>query len=147
MRKASFLCMAASLAAFIAIGCNESKPGGPGASQSSGKTLGKPEESFTISAPATAVNVKQGQKNEVKLSVKRGKDFKQDVDLTFEHAKGLKFTPSSVEAKASDKGDVTVEVLAEDEAPLGKQGILIRGKPKEGGSETTVTFDVNVEKK
>jgi uncharacterized membrane protein len=131
----------------IAIGCNESKPGGPGASQNSGKVVGKPDESFTISAPTTAVNVKQGQKNEVKLSVKRGKDFKQDVELTFEHAKGLKFSPSPVVVKASEPGDVTVEVLAEDDAPLGKQAIQVRGKPKEGGSETTVTFDVNVEKK
>jgi uncharacterized membrane protein len=147
MRKASFLSLGLSVLVFSVIGCNESKPGGPGASHSSDKIVGKPADSFTVSAPATSTSVKQGEKNTLKFTVKRGKDFKQDVKLSFEGGKKLTFDPKSVESKASDTGDVSVNVMPDDDAPLGKQTITIRAKPEEGGSDTTTTFEVNVEKK
>lgn len=145
MWKESILFVSVSLAAFL-VGCNKSEPGGPGASQSSGKIVGKPTDSFTISPPSTTTHVTQGQKNTVKVSVSRGKDFKQNVKLMFDGAKGVKFVPPSVESKASDSGDVSVEILAADDAPLGKQTITVKAKP-ESGSETTGTFDIDVEKK
>jgi uncharacterized membrane protein len=147
MLRASSLTLGLSLLVFGVVGCNDSKPGGPGASHSSDKIVGKPADSFTVSAPATATNVKQGEKNTLKFTVKRGKDFKQDVKLSFEGGKKLTFDPKTVESKASDTGDVSVNVMPEDDAPLGKQTITVRAKPEEGGSETTTTFEVNVEKK
>jgi uncharacterized membrane protein len=135
-----------TLTAFI--GCNESKTGGPGAtSHDSDKLLGKSDDTFKISAPSTATNVKQGQKNTLTFTVKRGKDFKQDVKITFEGSTKLTFDPKTVESKASDKGDVSVEVMPDDEAPLGKQTITVKATPKDGGSSTDATFVVNVEKK
>jgi len=135
-----------TLTAFI--GCNQSKPGGPGvSSRDSDKYLGKSDDTFKISAPNTATNVKQGEKNTLTFTVKREKDFKQDVKITFAGAKNLTFNPTTIESKASDNGDVSVEVMSDDEAPLGKQTITAKATPKEGGSSTDVTFVVNVEKK
>jgi len=133
-----------AMAAFA--GCNESKPGGPGASNKSDKTVGK-DDSFTVSGPTTSTSIKQGEKGTVKLHVKRGKEFKQDVKITFEGAKKLTFLPKTVESKAKDEGDVTVTVVVDEEAPLGKQTITATAKPEEGGSDTLVNFDVTVEKK
>jgi uncharacterized membrane protein len=146
MTRAIGLSLACSVLLSV-VGCNESKPGGPGASHSSDKLVGKPADSFTVSAPATATNVKQGEKNTLKFSIHRGKDFKQDVRLSFEGGKKLTFDPRSAESKASDSGDVSVSVMSDDDAPLGKQTITVKAKPEEGGSETSATFEINVEKK
>src|SRR4051794_30219282 len=97
-------------------GCNSSPPGGnttrSSATHAAGGTTtttttetgtGNKHETFTISAPTLATHLKQGETETVKVSVKRGSAFHEDVTLKFEAPKGLKVDPETLTVKASDK--------------------------------------------
>jgi uncharacterized membrane protein len=145
MKKTCAILIVSALA--VTLGCNQSEPGGPGARKADNKNVvtGSPkEETFRISAPATATTLKQGEKKEIAITVDRSSDFKQDVTLTFKGDTGVTVTPSSANVKASDKDTkVKVMVAAEKDAPVGETTIHITAKPQTGDS-TQAEFKINV---
>lgn len=135
------------------VGCNQSPPGGQTkpTSTGTGGTAGSGKvgtsNSFQISAPSGASNIKQGATETFKVSLDRGSDFKDDVTLTFMAPEGskLKIEPMSKTVKGSDDKTMSVTVTAAADSPLGKHNIKINGKPTTG-SETNGSFDVEVVK-
>jgi uncharacterized membrane protein len=120
----------------IAVGCEKKvdtpTKGGTGA------------EPFTVQTPKTAPELKPGEKQEVKLSLERTKDFKDDVTLKFEAPKGLTVEPDSKVMAAADK-DTMVKVAAAADAAEGKQTITITATPK-SGKAASAKLEVNVKK-
>jgi uncharacterized membrane protein len=120
------------------VGCNSSPPGGSGS--------GVPKKAtFKIEAPTLSTTLKQGDTKEVKLTLDRGKDFHDDVDLKFDAPTGLMVDPSTLTVKADDSKDVTVKVSAAKDAPLGDHIIKVTATPK-AGTATSVDIKVKVDK-
>ena len=119
------------------VGCNTSPPGG------SGSGVAK-KETFKVEAPTLATTLKQGETKEVKVTVSRGKDFHDPVELTFEPATGLTVDPKTATVKADEK-DVTVRVTATKDAPVGDETVRVIAKPPTGSS-TSVDIKIKVEK-
>ena len=169
MRKVFVGLLAAAVVAFT--GCNQSptggrpsSPGSPGSPRDrdtphagipvSPRTpaggTGEPvapagkDEIFRLTGPVLATDIKQGETKTIKIDLKRGRDFKDEVTLSFSGGNMLKFDPATPEIKASEKGEVEVKVTAAKDAPLGKQTIKVTGKPSGGGAPTTLSVDVNV---
>src|SRR5688572_19939015 len=119
MRTLTTSLVALGLAALV--GCNTSPPGGSGGSRGTAGTAGSTSRSatFNVSAPVTATNIKQGESQEVKLSLNRGRDFKDDVTVTFDAPAGLKIEPASVKVASSDKEEFAVRVSADKGATVG----------------------------
>jgi len=127
----------------FAVGCsNESPPSGPGA----GKDKDKPKDSantFTLKAPATDTDLKQGETKEVKVSISRGKDFKEDVTLKYDVPAGVKVDgPGAIKA---GEGEAVLKVSADKDAAEGKKTVTVTGKPATGDAVST-KFDVDVKK-
>jgi hypothetical protein len=134
------------------LGCNNAgTPGGAGASNRNkdGKNdnthLSNAENSFTLSPPMTSTTVKQGEKTNVKIGISRGKNFGDDVMLSFsEPPKGVTITPAKAELAAGAK-DATVSVEAAKDAAIGDFTITVTGKPKKG-PDAINTFKLTVKK-
>jgi len=128
------------------VGCNTSPSGGSGGPRATGAGGATASSAmFKIKAPALSTTLKQGDTTEVKLTIERGKDFKDDVTLKFEGDKGLKVEPAEKVVKAGDPDEVAVKVMAEKDAPVGDAKVTVTGMPK-GGSTVAVDFKVKVEK-
>jgi len=125
-----------AVAAIAVVGCNKSQEGGnPGTS-----------DSFTITAPTIPEGIKQGNKETVKLSISRGKDFKKDVKLsvkTPENSK-IKATLNKEKITASEATDFNITLDVDKEAPLGSHEVTVTGTPEGGGAATSVPFTVKV---
>jgi uncharacterized membrane protein len=107
--------------------------------------MGTAENTFKLEVPALATTIHQGEAKEVKVSISRGKNFSQDVKLTFSGAPtGVKVTPEADEIKAGAT-DVKVKVEAAKDAALGEHTIKVTGKPKEG-AETSLDLKIDVKK-
>lgn len=125
------------------VGCEtKNTPGGPGAGASktpnnpSGAGMTTPDSAFRLDAPNLETNIKQGEKKTITIGISRGKNFDQDVALTFsEPPKGVKITPAG-DLKASAK-DVQVNIEADKDAALGKHTVTVTGTPKTGDKATT----------
>jgi uncharacterized membrane protein len=128
-----------ALAVALVTGCNKSPEGGnPGTN-----------DKFTITGPSNTIptHIKQGNKETVKLSIDRGKDFKRDVKLT------VSGVPEKVTAKlnkdtikASEGTDFTLDIDVGKEAALGEHTIKVTGTPDGGGSPTSVDVKIEVDK-
>jgi hypothetical protein len=120
----------------VCVGCNmKSTSGGPGATNSekgSSTHLGQAENSFKLSTPTLAPHLKQDEQKVVAISIKRGKNFDQDVTLKFEDMpKGVSIDPASPTIKhGEDEAKVTVK--AADDAAVGDFTVKVVGHPKEG---------------
>lgn len=140
MKKIYVSLVAASLAAFV--GCDaKNTPGGPGAtnrgSTDSKPAIGRSENSFSLSTPTLSTKLKQGESKVVDISIKRGKNFDQDVTLKFEGApKGVTLDPASPVIKAGEK-EVKVTVKAADDAAVNDFTVKVIGHPKEGPDATS----------
>jgi uncharacterized membrane protein len=96
--------------------------------------------------PRLATTLKQGETKEVKVSIDRGKEFQENVKLSFEPSgKGIKVEPASPEIKAGEKEETAIKVTADKDAPLGDHTIKVTGTP-EKGEKTSVDLKVTVEK-
>ena len=125
----------AAITALTFAGCNHSPEGGtPGTSSS-----------FTISAPTLTSTIKQDNKESVKLTLNRGTDFKKGVKLSVSAPDKIKADLSKDAVAPSDSGEVTLNISAAKDAPLGDQVIRVTGTP-EGGTATTVDVKIKVEK-
>lgn len=120
-------------ATLVASGCNNSPQGG-----SPGTT-----DSFKIKAPDLATTIKQGEKETVKLTLDRNKDFKKSVTVSAEAPKGLKVVMNSKTITASDPADFSFTVEAEKTAPVGDHTVRVTATP-ESGTATVVEVKVKV---
>jgi uncharacterized membrane protein len=123
-------------------------PGGPGATNPSVKKpmVGQAEEAFSLSVPALSTGIKQGEMKALSISIKRGKNFDEDVALAFgEMPKGLTIEPAKPVIKHGDS-EVNLSLKAADDAALGDFTIKVTGSPKKG-AEASNDFKVTVHKK
>lgn len=132
MRIALSLAAAAGL---MLVGCNKSPEGGATGTSSS----------FKISAPMMTTNIKQDNKESVKVSLDRGKDFKQTVKLKADAPTGIKAELSKDSVAASEPADVSLTLTVAKDAPLGEHVVKVTGTP-ESGAATSVDVKVKVEK-
>jgi hypothetical protein len=144
---------ALSLAALV--GCSgdhnsgaSNKVGGPGATAStdrSGSILGLKEGEFSLS-PTMSTHIKQGASDIVTIAIKRGKNFDEDVALSFSSVPDhVTLDPKAPTIKKGDE-NVKVTVKVGDEAALKDHEIKVTGKPTKG-PEAANTFKITVEKK
>lgn len=127
------LCL--GVAAVMVTGCNKSPEGG-----SPGTTA-----SFTITAPTIPTTIKQDNKESVKLSLDRGKDFKKDVKLSVTAPDKIKAELNKTEIKASEATDFNITVTVAKDAPLGDHVIKVTGTPEGGGAPTSVDVKIKVD--
>jgi uncharacterized membrane protein len=126
----------AALAVALVTGCNKSPEGGsPGT-----------RDSFTITGPTLTTNIKQGNKETVKLSLNRGSDFKKDVKLSVTNV------PDKVTAKlnkdtikASEGTDFALDIEVGKDAALGEHTIKVTGTSEGGGTPAPVDVKIKVE--
>lgn len=152
------LLVAAAVALVGVVGCsNSGTPGGPGADKAKQQEkdskskrlsdkLGTAEDTFTLSVPTLAVKVKQGETKDVKIGIKRGKNFDQDVSLKLDGLpKGVTADPASPEIKSGDK-EAQITFKAADDASLGNFDVKVIGHPGKG-DDATNQFKLTVTKK
>jgi uncharacterized membrane protein len=132
MKVASAIVSVFALA--LATGCMPTSPQGGG--------LGK-DNGFTIGTPMFGVTMKQMETRAVKVELKRGKFFMQDVRLESRATEGLKIEPAEMTVKASEPGEVYLRVTAPENAAIGEYRIYVKGVP-ESGETTTGEIKVKV---
>ena len=136
--------LAVMMIAVIA-GCSQGTPGGPGTTDKSIKksTVGQTEDTFNLSVPMMASALKQGEKTDVSVGIKRARDFDEDVSLQFSNVpKGITVEPANPVIKHGDT-DAKFVFKAGDEAALGEFKIKIKGHPKKGG-DAEIEFKLHV---
>jgi len=121
-----------SLVLLAASGCVSVQGGGMSA-----------DEGFKIAVPTFDVQVKQGETQDVTVSLRRGENFKRDVTLEFKPTKGIRVEPTEVLIKASEKPDAHLRISAPKDAALGEYRVYVKGKP-ETGQSTSMDFKVKV---
>jgi hypothetical protein len=126
-------------------GCNTSPTGGgnPSSTGPQGKST-----TFTLHGPEklTAHTVKHKESHEFKVTVDKGKDFKETLSFsaTVEPAdKGVTATPEPKELKASDPAEVKVKVEVGDKAGAGEYKVTLTARPAVG-QPTAVDWKVKV---
>jgi len=129
------------------VGCSGGgTSGGQTTAAKDGNIMGQGEGTFKLNVPATSTSLKQGETKDVTISIDKGKNFSEDVDLTFTgQPQGVSFEPAKATLKASEK-EVHVKVKAADMAAEGKHTITVTGKPAKG-AEAVNKFDINIDKK
>jgi uncharacterized membrane protein len=133
-RMKTAMALSLTLALATVCGCRVSSP--------RGGIMAK-EQGFKIQVPRFTVDIKQGDVETVKVSLKRGDYFKQDVWLQAVAPEGLSVDPNDVVVKASDRPEAELEVMAASDAALGKYRISIKGAPTTGQS-ISAEFTVEV---
>jgi hypothetical protein len=146
----NLLAASALLALVAVVGCDKggSTPGGPGVTRSdSGRNMmSEADGTFSMSMSSSSMTIKQGETKSVTITLKRGKNFGEDVQLKFEGGpKGVTFEPASPTIMSSDK-EVQVKVAAADDAALGEFTVKVSGQPAKGPAATH-DFKITVEKK
>lgn len=117
-------------------GCKRSEPGGTG------------KETFKIGAPSGATSVTAGQRENVTLTIRPSRQFKQKVKLDAKPMQdGIKssFEEQEIDVDGSNR-DIKLTVAAGDSAAAGKYGIRVTATPEKGDA-TTIDLDVNVARK
>lgn len=131
----------------VAVGCDnkDKKTGGTGNTEKKGTLTGRPaEDNFDVNPPLTSTTIQQGETKNIDISIKKGKNFDQDVPLMFEDLpKGVTIEPATVK-KGEDK--VSVKVTAAPDAATNDFKVKVIGKPKEGKPAEN-TLNLTVKKK
>ena len=101
------------------------------------------DEGFKIQVPMFTTDIKQGDRQTITVSLHRGDLFKQDVKLEITSSPGITVTPTSALVKASDKGDVQLQIAVPKTAALSEYGVYVKGTPQTG-QPTSIEFKVKV---
>jgi hypothetical protein len=130
-------------------GCNtKGTPGGPGATDPNAKKplYGQANDTFDLTRPTLSTTLKQGDTVESSIGIKRGKNFDQDVTLTFADVpKGVTIDPASPVIKHGDT-ETKFTLKAADDASLGDFAINVTGHPTKG-ADASHEFKLTVAKK
>lgn len=140
------------VALVVFTGCNGAgTPGGPGATDTNAKPplYGQADNTFELSVPSSlplrSTTLKQGETTKVLIGIKRGKNFDQDVTLSFEGLpSGVTVDPVSPVIKAGETEANLVLTTAGD-ASLGDFTVKVKGHPTKG-SDAMSEFKVAVVK-
>jgi len=126
------------------VGCGDkSKPGGPGTTgtDKNQPAVGQGDNTFTLDVP-NSVSLKQGESKEESITIKRGKNFDQDVALKFDNLPaGVTVTPADAMLRKSEE-KALIRVVAAADAAIGDFTVKIRGHPATGAdanSEMKIT--------
>lgn len=105
-------------------------------------------DSFEVKAPP-ATALKQGESKTVKLTVDRGKEFKQNIKLAADASpKGIKVELVRAELKTGDPGEIEMRLTAEEQAAPGEAKLTLTATPEKGAAKTVeVKFMVEEVKK
>jgi len=143
--------MLLALVAFTGCG-NRGTSGGPGATDPETKKplYGEADNTFHLSVPSNlplnSTTVKQGDTTKVTIGIKRGKNFEQDVTLTFtDLPTGVTLDPATSPIKHGDT-EAKFTLKAVDDAALGNFTIKVTGTPTKG-PDATNSFQITVGKK
>jgi uncharacterized membrane protein len=102
-------------------------------------------DSFEVKAPALTTALKPGESKTVKLTVERGKEFKQTVKLAADAPKtGIKVELLRSELKAGDPGEIEMKLTAEEQASPGEAKVTLKATPEKGDAKS-VDVKVSVE--
>jgi uncharacterized membrane protein len=123
-----------TLAVVAMCGCQSSSPKGGSVVKGEG---------FSIAVPTFNTNIKQGEVQNVSITVERGNYFKQDVKLRISAPKGLTAEPAKLTIKASESPAVQIRVSAAKDAALSEYPINIVATPTTG-EPTSIAFTVKV---
>jgi uncharacterized membrane protein len=132
MKNAITIVLMLALAAMY--GCQSLSPRGGGMTKGVG---------FTIAVPTFDTDVKQGQTQNVTVSLERGDYFKQDVKLQIETSTGLSIYPTDILVKASESPAVQLRIATTRDTALGSYLVSVKGTPKTG-EPTSTAFTVKV---
>lgn len=125
------LSLTALLLSATLLGCqDESAPGGPGVTD--GKTVAE-DETFVVQVPSTSVDIKQGEDQEITVTIDRGENFKQMVTLEFTAPAGLTVTPKTIEIQPAET-EAKVTVAADASATAGDSTITVNATPETGAA-------------
>jgi uncharacterized membrane protein len=151
--KSLLVAVAAALVALV--GCNPGTTGGPGADKDKDKKgrvekaedkLRQAEDTFNLSVPTFSTKIKQGESKEVTVGISRGKNFDEDVTLSFDNLpKGVTVEPAKATIKHGDK-EAKLTFKAADDAALGDFTVKVTGHPQKGGDATN-DLKLTVQKK
>jgi hypothetical protein len=104
------------------------------------------KETFTVSVPTYSTSVKQGETKAVAISIKREKNFDEDVTLNFaDLPKGTTLEPASPVIKHGDT-EAKLMLKSENDAALGDFAIKVTGHPTKG-ADASSDFNITVAKK
>jgi uncharacterized membrane protein len=103
-------------------------------------------DTFRITVPTLATDIKQGELQTVRLTLERGAGFKQRVKLEVKAPTGIQVEPSSATVEPGDKGDVQLKITATKDAPIGEHKIQVKGTPDKG-EPTETEFKITVSAK
>jgi hypothetical protein len=134
------------LAALVA-GCNQGTPGGPGATLASANDkkseVVQANDTFNLSADMLPTSIKQGERIDTSIGIKRGNNFDEDVSLKFSNVPtGVKLDPESAVIKHGEN-DIKFALEARKDASLGDFTILVTGHPTKG-ADAVIPFKISV---
>lgn len=128
-------------------GCNQGTPGGPGATDPNARkpVYGQADDTFNLSVPLLSTAVKQGETKAVSISIKRGKNFDEDVTLLFAGLpRGVTLDPTRPHIKHGDT-EAKLTLRTADDASLGDFTVKVTGHPTKGADAST-DFKITVDK-
>lgn len=140
-----------SLAILVCValsGCNtNSTPGGPGATTpGNNPPLGMKEGTFELSPPKMATTLKQGESKNASISISRGKNFDEDVTVSFDKMPtGVTIEPASPVIKRSED-KISISIKAAPDAAEGDFAVKMTGHPQKG-PDASADLKLKVEKK
>ncbi len=146
MKTAWITLISAGLLALI--GCDSyDHVGGPGATKNTSKPmLGQKAETFSLTVPIMATSIKQGESKKITIGIDRGKNFDQDVKVSFKNVpEGIVIERASFTIKHSDE-DAKVTLKAVNNAAVGEFTVQVTGKPS-SGADSSSEMKINVNKK
>ena len=154
--KRTFWTLTAVMGAVIwTTGCNNGTPGGPGTEkdktnkstfQKAEDLVVQPEGTYSLKLPLLETRIKQGERKEVAVGIRRGKNFDEDVAIKFEDVpQGVTIDPATTSIK-HDQKETKVFIKAGDDAAVGKFAIKLTGHAGKG-PDASNKLNVLVEKK
>jgi len=153
MMKLRGICVASAL--FLACGCTQGTPGGPGVQSQPGSpnqttnkpVIGESKETFSLRTPIISTSVKQGETKSASIAIQRGTNFDDDVELKFGSLPtGVTLDPANPTLKHDDK-EVKINVTAAPDAAVGDFTVSVTGHPSKGGPDATNDFKLTVSAK
>lgn len=158
MRIRTLIITAVLPTALVLAGCGPTSTTGGSTTRvtttnSDGKTehTEKRDATFKIDTTKLAVplstNLKQDETKTYDLSISRGKDFKEDVELSTEGPDKLKVELKPKKVESSSNGQFQMVVTAAADAPVGEHTIKLNAKPAQGETaHTEIKFKVDAKK-
>ncbi|MBE3039416.1 MAG: hypothetical protein IMZ62_11470 [Chloroflexi bacterium] len=126
------MAMVMTLALTVAFGCMSPKGG----------SISK-DEGFKVQVPMLPTEIKQGDRQTISVTVRRGEFFKQDVRLELKASQGITVTPTNILVKASDTPEVPLQISVPKDAALSEYRVYLKATP-ETGEPTSVEITVKV---